>query len=150
MDALDLREPAQARMLETWYHRMRECNDLDLAFHKGVQGWLMFRNQWKTKKLRYMVAGGAFIATTWLTEWCDGAFFGQWVDREHRQSRKVATAILNEFTNARRIYPVVLAATTQLRLTDMYIRVGMGYVGTIPAMWNGHEVYLYAIAGIAP
>lgn len=135
-------------ILELWYHRLRESGDLTKLFLADARGLVCFLNSFqRPTELAFEVNQSRDMQ---LAMWFDprplvGAWCGLWIHADLRRSRTAFRWMMQTYTEALEVWPILYGLTWQAALLEPHADLGYTIAQEIPSAFDGHPGWLVCL-----
>jgi hypothetical protein len=133
-------------LLLDWYNQLVGSGDMAVTFTPDMRylsNFLTFFRGHVT--MGYSADEKGIFFAVWIEPFLAGAFFGLWIRSDKRHTLSALRLTKEAYTEAFKMCTVLIGLCKQEHLREIHEKLGYKRLATIPALWNGEAVDVYAI-----
>ena len=133
-------------LLIDWYAQLVQSGDMSVTFTPDMRYMSNFLGYFRGRStLGYSCDSRGIYFACWLEPFLSGAFFGIWIRESHRTTSAALRLTIEAYNEAFKFATVLIGICKQEHLRELHKKLGYTHTTSIPALWNGEAVDVYAI-----
>ena len=133
-------------LLLDWYNQLVGSGDMGVTFTPDMRHLSTFLTYFRGHAtMGYGSDEKGMFFACWIEPFLAGGFFGLWIRSDKRHSLSALKLLREAYDEAFKMCTVLLGICKQEHLREIHEKLGYKRLASVPALWNGESVDIYAL-----